>query len=128
MNTKKLLNTMVNNPFVVVPLVTERSGSGDPPLSITISVKMTSLQENAKAKMQDAQTAVTSAGIETQHDLGLELENGVKDLQEVLESVVGTIIDKIDILAEVRFSVEGSLRFSDDRFVKSITSSILTPI
>ena len=89
---------------------------------------MTSLQENSEVEMQEAQTAVTAAGIESQRDIGLELENGVKDLQEVLESVVGTIIDKIDVLAEVRFSVEGSLRFSDDRFVKSITSSILTPI
>ena len=97
---------MVHDPFVVVPLVTERSRSGDPQLSITISVKLTSFQENAEASMQDAQTAVTAADIESQRDLGLELENGVKDLQEALESVVGTIIDKIDVLAEVRFSVE----------------------
>ena len=122
------MNTTVNNPFVVVPLVTERPGSGDPQLSITISVKLTSLQENAEASMQDAQTAVAVAGIESQRDLGLGLENGVKDLQDVLGSVVGTVIDKIDVLAEVRFSVEGSLRFSDDRLVKSIPSSILTPI
>ena len=128
MNTEKLLDTTVNDPFMVVPLITERSRSGDPQISITISVILTSLQENVEASMQGAQTVVTAAGIESQRDLGLELENGVKDLQEVLESVVGTIIDKIDVLAEVRFSVEGSLRFSDDRFVKSITSSIPTPI
>ena len=113
---------------MVVHLIAARPRPEDPQLSITISVKMTSLQENAEVSMQDAQTAVAAAGIESQRDFGLELENGVKDLQEVLESVVGTIIDKIDVLAEVRFSVEGSLRFSDDRFVKSITSSILTPI
>ena len=107
MTTEKLLDKMVNNPFVVVPLVTERSRSRDPQLSITISVKLASFEENAEASMQDAQTAVTAAGIESQRDLGLELENGVKDLQEVLESVVGTIIDKIDVLAEVRSSVGG---------------------
>ena len=128
MTTETLLNKMFNNPFVVVPLVTERSRSRDPQLSITISVKLASFQENAEASMQDAQTAVTAASIESQRDLGLELENGVKDLQEVLESVVGTIIDKIDVLAQVRFSVEGSLRVSYDRFVTSIISSILTQI
>ena len=98
---------MVNDPFVVVPLVTERSRSGDPQLSNTISVKLASLHENAEALMQGAHTAVTAAGIESQRDLGLELENGVKDLQDVLGSVVGTIIDKIDVLAEVRSSVGG---------------------
>ena len=78
--------------------------------------------------MQDAQTAVTAAGIESQRDLGLELENGVKDLQDVLGSVVGTIIDKIDVLAEVCFSIERSQRFSYDRFATSIISSIHTQI
>ena len=102
MTTEKLLNKMFNNPFVVVPLVTERSRSRDPQLSITISVKLASFQENAEASMQDAQTAVAVAGIESQRDFGLELENGVKDLQDVLGSVVGTIIDRIDVLAEVR--------------------------
>ena len=111
MTTEKQLNKMVNDPFVVVPLVTERPGSGDPQLSITISVKMASLQENAEASMQGAQTAVIAAGIESQRDLGLELENGVKDLQDVLGSVVGTIIDKIDVLAEVRPSVGGQTGF-----------------
>ena len=98
---------MVNDPFVIVPLLTERPGSGDPQLSITISVKLTSLQENAEMSMQDAQTTVTVAGIESQRDLGLELENRVKDLQDLLGSVVSTIIDKIDVLAEVRPSVGG---------------------
>ena len=97
---------MVNNPFVVVPLVTERSGSRDPPLSITISVKMTSFQENAEVSIQDAQTAVADASIKPQHDLGLQLENAVSDLQDILESAVGTIIDKIDVLAEVCPTVE----------------------
>ena len=111
MNTGRLLNTTVDDPFVVVPLVTERSRSGDPQLSITISVKMTSLRENAEVSMQDAQTAVAAAGIESQRDFGLELENGVKDLQDVLGSVVDTIIDKIDVLAEVRPSVVGQTGF-----------------
>ena len=102
-----LSNIKVNCPFVVVCLVAARPRPEDPQLSITISVKMTSLQENAEAKMQEAQTAVTAAGIESQCDLGLELENGVKDLQDVLGSVVDTIIDKIDVLAEVRPSVGG---------------------
>ena len=119
---------MVNDPFVVVPLVTERSRSGDPQLSITISVKLTSFQENAEVSIQDAQTAVADASIKSQHDLGLQLENAVSDLQNILESVVGTIIDKIDVLAEVCFSVESSQRFSYDRFAMSITSSIRTQI
>ena len=72
---------------------------------------MTSLQENAEVEMQEAQTAVTAAGIESQRDIGLELENGVKDLQDVLGSVVDTIIDKIDVLAEVRPSVVGQTGF-----------------
>ena len=93
---------MVTDPFVVVPLVTERSRSGDPQLSIMISVKLTSFQENVEVSIQDAQTAVADASIKPQHDLGLQLENGVKDLQDVLGSVVGTIIDRIDVLAEVR--------------------------
>ena len=96
---------------MVVCLVAARPRLEDPQLSITISVKLTSLQENAEMSMQDAQTTVTVAGIESQRDLGLELENGVKDLQEVLELVVGTIIDKIDVLAEVRPSVGGRSGF-----------------
>ena len=86
---------------MVVCLVAARPRLEDPQLSITISVKMTSLQENAEVSMQDAQTAVAVAGIESQRDFGLELENGVKDLQDVLGSVVDTNIDKIDVLAEV---------------------------
>ena len=92
---------------MVVCLVAARPRLEDPQLSITISVKMTSLQENAEVSIQDAQTAVADASIKPQHDLGLQLENGVKDLQDVLGSVVGTIIDKIDVLAEVRPSSRG---------------------
>ena len=113
---------------MVVHLIAARPRPEDPQLSITISVKMTSLQENAEVSMQDAQTAVAAAGIESQRDFGLELENGVKDLQDVLGSVVDTIIDKIDVLAEVCFSVERSQRFSYDRFATTIISSIHTQI
>ena len=93
---------------MTVPLVAERSRSGDTQLSITVSVKTTTLQGNAELSIQGVRMAVAAAGIGSQRDLGLELENAVSDLQDVLESVVGTIIDKMDVLAEVRPSVGGS--------------------
>lgn len=106
-NPKSALGTTVDDFFVAVPLSVERSAPGDPQLSITISVKMTSLEQNAELLVQGAETVVATAGIESQRDLGLELEGRVSSLRETLKTVVDIVVDGIDFLAEVWPNIQG---------------------
>ena len=71
-------------------------------------MKTSSLQENAELLVQGAQTTIDTAGIKSQGDSGLAFETGVSDLKETLKSVVDVIVDKIDVLAEVRASTDES--------------------
>ena len=91
---------------MVVRLIAARPRHKDPELSITISVKRTSLEQNTEMLTEAAETAVAAVSIESHRDLGSELEKGISDLQDVLQSVVDVIIDKIDVLAEVCPTVE----------------------
>ena len=111
--SKSLVNMVVHDSSVTVPLTVERSPPGGPQLSITISVKRIGPEENAELLFQSAETAIAATGIESQRDLGLELENGISDLRETLKTVVDVVIDKMDVLAEVRRSVHGLLRYFD---------------
>ena len=109
---------------MVVRLIAARPRYKDPELSITISVKRISIEQYRELLIQAAETS--AAGIGTHRGLGLELEKGISDLQDVLESVVGVIIDKIDVLAEVYPTVKRSSRFSYNKLTNSIISSTLT--
>ena len=100
-NSKSSLIAMVHMSIVTVPLAMEGSAPEGPQLSITISVKMTSLKQNAELLVQGAETVVATAGIESQRDLGLELEGRVSGLRETLKTVVDIVVDRIDVLAEV---------------------------
>ena len=57
--------------------------------------------------IQGAETAVATVNIESQHDIGLELEYGIADLRGTLKTIVDVIVDKMDILAEVRKTIHG---------------------
>ena len=65
-------------------------------------MKLSSLEENAELLIQNAKTAVAAWGIKSQGDLGLALESGVSHLEGTLKSVVDVVIDKMDVMAEVR--------------------------
>ena len=101
-----MANIRVNDPFVIVRLIAARPRPNDPQLSITISVKVTSLQENVEVLMQGAQTAITAAGIESQGDLASGLESGVSHLEGTLKSIVDVIVGKMDVMAEVCRALE----------------------
>ena len=107
-NSKRSLNAMVHDSLATVPLVMKGSAPEGPQLSITISVKRSSIEENTELLVRGAETAVAVADIESQHDIGLELENGISDLQGTLKTVVDVIVDKMDVLAEVRKAIHGS--------------------
>ena len=68
---------------------------------------MTSLEQNAELLVQGAETVVATAGIESQRDLGLELEGRVSSLRETLKTVVDIVVDGIDFLAEVWPNIQG---------------------
>ena len=87
---------MVHDSLVTVPLSMEGSAPEGPQLSITISVKRSSIEENTQLLIEGAETAVATANIESQHDIGLELENGISDLRGTLKTVVDIVVDGID--------------------------------
>ena len=71
------------------------------------SLKRSNIEENTELLIQGAETAVATVNIESQHDIGLELENGIADLRGTLKTIVDVIVDKMDILAEVRKTIHG---------------------
>ena len=106
---------------MIVRLIAARPRPNDPQLSITISVKVTSLQENVEVLMQGAQTAITAAGIESQGDLASGLESGVSHLEGTLKSIVDVIIGKMDVMAEVRRALESCLHSNSNLTAMSIS-------
>ena len=79
---------------MVVPLITKRSKFGNPTLTI---------------KVKRIRDGVDLSGIMDEAELErirLAIESGIENLGGTLESVVNTVFEKIDALAEVRLCID----------------------